>query len=368
MCIKDFQIISAKIDELLPVKQKNLRHSDIQNLSIEQIYSNIKNKLVVLKELAQINQELKFENINFSNLTFTDIISENEEITAMTALTENQIIIGTIIGKLYIYDLNGDIEASKSSFDSKKQHKTEISNINVYKNYFISKCQQKLIVWKFKIVNEKLQVKTKKVLKYPQEIINVIWKDESHLYLCYKQSITLMNIKQTYPIKTFDLSVQINSCLLIKDSNDTFIISCEVPKCLLQLSSIKKKLNTNLYTSFRNGLMELNNNDIAVAFKDDNNNCSVTIIDKNIEKVIKKIKVSNLEDASLLRESNILYLVSKDNYQMIDIDNYESLKNLSQKNLSGKLGICFIKKHILLVYNYESTFLGVVKYKMPINN
>ena len=206
MSIQDFAKISDDIKQLL---RAYIKPSEAPSSSIEDIYKEIKDNLDSFNKLIRINQVLNFTHIN--SIIFTKITNETNEIkiTAITALNEKQIIIGTTKGKLYIYDLNDNINVSKSSFDSKKHHKTEISNIKAYKNYFISKCQKILIIWKIKTVNGKMQVKTKKEYKSPQELIDVIWKDKSHLYLCYRRGITLMNIKQGYDIMKYELSLRV---------------------------------------------------------------------------------------------------------------------------------------------------------------
>lgn len=363
MSIQDFAKISDDIKQLL---RAYIKPSEAPSSSIEDIYKEIKDNLDSFNKLIRINQVLNFTHIN--SIIFTKITNERNEIkiTAITALNEKQIIIGTTKGKLYIYDLNDNINVSKSSFDSKKHHKTEISNIKAYKNYFISKCQKILIIWKIKTVNGKMQVKTKKEYKSPQELIDVIWKDKSHLYLCHRRGITLMNIKQGYDIKKYELSQEITSFLLLDASDDTFIISCNAPNRLVCFNSKETKSNNYLYTSFRNGLVKSENN-IIVAFRD-NNNCSFKIIDRLLN-IIKEINVSDFNVFSSLVGLNVFYFVFEGTYHnhIINFENSKSNENLNQNNLSEELELSFNKKYSLIVYNYEYKYLGIVEKTQIIN-
>lgn len=361
MSLKDFKDISNEIKELL---KAYIKPSQAPSSSIKDIYKEIKDNLDSLNKLIRINKILNFTHIN--SIIFTKITNETNQIkiTAITALNEKQIIIGTTKGKLYIYDLNYVINVPRSSFDSKTHHKTEISIIKAYENYFISKCQKKLIIWKIKTVNGKMQVKTKKEYKNPQELIDVIWKDGSHLYLCHARGITLMNIKQGYDTKKYQLSQEITSFLLLDASDDTFITSCKTPNCLLRFNSKEKKLNNYLYTSFRNGLVKSENN-IIVAFKDD---CSFKIIDEFLN-IIKEINVSNFNVFSSLVGSNLFYFVFEgtSHNHIINVENSERNENLNQNNISEELELSFNKRYNLIVYNYELKYLGIVE-KTPINN
>ena len=338
-----------------------IKPSEATSSSIEDIYKEIKDNLDSLNKLIRINQVLNFTNINW--IIFTKITNETKEIkiTAVTALNEKQIIIGTTKGKLYIYNLIDDINVLRSSFDSKKHHETEISNIKAYKNYFISKCQKKLLTWKIKPVNGKMQVKIKKEYKYPQELIDVIWKDESHVYLCDTRGITLMNIKQGYDTKKYKLSQEITSFLLLDASDDTFIISCKAPNRLVCFNSKDTKSNNYLYTSFRNGLVKSENN-IIVAFKDDNN-CSFKIIDKLLN-IIKEINVSDFNVFSLLVGTNVFYFVFEGTYHnhIINFENSERNENLNQNNISEELDLSFNKLGVLYAgLNYEQIMSDVFR-------
>ena len=99
MCIQEFQKISYNIKELL---RAYIKPSEATSSSIEDIYKEIKDNLDSLNKLIRINQVLNFTNINW--IIFTKITNETKEIkiTAVTALNEKQIIIGTTKGKLYI--------------------------------------------------------------------------------------------------------------------------------------------------------------------------------------------------------------------------------------------------------------------------